>query len=62
MISDRKVDRVESAIHQMRDVIERYIRGSVNGDIYGKAMDCLLELRKACVNEDEAPFFNKFLH
>ena len=61
MISDRKTDRVESAIHQMRDVIERYVRGSVAGDIYGKAIECLLELRQACVSEDEAPFFNKFL-
>lgn len=61
MVNDRKTDRVNSAMTQMRDVIERYIRGSLNGDIYDKALDCLLELRKACVNEDEAPFFNKFM-
>ena len=45
----------------MRDVIERYVRGSLNGDIYEKALDCLLELRKAAISEDEAPFFNKFM-
>lgn len=61
MISDRKTDRVDSALHQMRDVIERYVRGSLNGDIYEKALDCLLELRKAAISEDEAPFFNKFM-
>ena len=61
MISDRKTDRVDSALHQMRDVIERYVRGSLNGDIYDKALDCLLELRKAAISEDEAPFFNKFM-
>ena len=61
MISDRKIDRVESALHQMKDIIERYIRGSINGDIYDKAFECLQELRRACVTEDEAPFFNKFM-
>jgi ATP-dependent DNA helicase 2 subunit 2 len=61
MISDRKVDRVEPALNQMKDIIDRYIRGSINGDIYDKALECLLELRQACVSEDEAPFFNKFM-
>lgn len=61
MISDRRHDRVNSAISQMRDVIDRYIRGSINGDIYDKAIECLLTLRNSCVSEDEAPLFNKFL-
>lgn len=59
MISDRKVDRVDSALHQLRDIIDRYVRGSTNGDLHPKALEMLIELRKACVNEDEAPFFNK---
>jgi len=61
MISDRKHDRVNSAIRQMREIIDRYIRGSINGDIYDKALECLLVLRESCVAEDEAPLFNKFM-
>ena len=59
MISDRKVDRVDSALHQLRDIIDRYVRGSTEGDLHEKALGMLKELRKACVNEDEAPLFNK---
>jgi len=29
----------------MKDIIDRYIRGSINGDIYDKALEGLLELR-----------------
>ena len=36
MVSDRKHDRVNSAISQMREIIDRYIRGSIGGDIYEK--------------------------
>ena len=61
MVSDRTHDRVSSAISQMREIIDRYIRGSINGDIYDKAMECLLTLRESCITEDEAPVFNKFM-
>lgn len=61
MITDRKTDRVSDAIRQMQAIIERYIRQSLNGDLYEKALECLIALRKACVTEDEAPIFNKFL-
>ena len=44
----------------MQSIIERYIRCSLNGDLYEKAFDCLKEVRKACISEDEAPTFNKF--
>ena len=59
MVSDRKVDRVDSALNQLRDIIDRYVRGSTDGDLHPKALEMLKELRKTCVNEDEAPFFNK---
>ena len=61
MISDRKTDRVNSAMKQMRDIIDKYIKNAMNGDLYDKALECLLALRKACISEDEAPFFNKFM-
>lgn len=61
MISDRQTDRVSTAIRQMQQVIERYVRSSLNGDLYEKAFDCMNELRQASVKEDEAPTFNKFL-
>jgi len=62
MINDRTQDRVGSAIKQMREIIDRYIRGSINGDIYDKALECLIILRESCINEDEAPLFNRFMY
>lgn len=61
MISDRKTDRVSTALRQMQQVIDRYVRCSLNGDLYEKAIDCLSQLRNAAVTEDEAPTFNKFM-
>ena len=61
MISDRKTDRVASAMRQIQTVIERYIRSSLNGDLYEKAWECLQQLRAAGISEDEAPTFNKFM-
>jgi ATP-dependent DNA helicase 2 subunit 2 len=61
MIGDRKTDRVNSALKQMRDIIDKYIKNSMQGDIYDKALECLMALREACINEDEAPTFNKFM-
>ena len=45
----------------MKVIIDRFIRSSVQGDIFDKALECLLSLRQSAVSEDEAPFFNKFL-
>lgn len=61
MISDRKVDRVQDALSQMRTIVERYVRCSLNGDLYMKALECLRTIREACVKEDEAPTFNQFM-
>jgi len=62
MINDRKVDRVSDAITQMQKMIERFICTSLKGDLFGKAIDCLKELRSACIAEDEAPSFNRFAY
>lgn len=61
MISDRRKDRVSTAITQMRDLIEKYIRSSIDGDLFDKAIECLIILRESCISEDEAPLFNKFM-
>lgn len=45
----------------MQAIIERYVRSSLNGDLYDKAFECLSQLRQAAVSEDEAPTFNTFL-
>lgn len=60
MIKDRKVDRVGEAISQMQKMIERFIINSLKGDLFDKGIECIKELRKACVEEDEAPSFNRF--
>ena len=62
MVADRKTDRVSPAMKQMKEIIERYVRSSLNGDLYEKAFECLQELRKAAIAEDEAPNFNSFMH
>lgn len=61
MISDRKVDRVNDAITQMQNMIERFVKNSLDGDLYSKAIDCLKALREACIKEDEGGNFNKFM-
>ena len=60
MIKDRKVDRVGEAISQMQKMIDRFVINSLKGDLFDKALECMKELRKACVEEDEAPSFNRF--
>ena len=54
MISDRKVDRVSDAITQMQNLIERFVKNSLKGDLYQKAIECLQALRESCIKEDEA--------
>ena len=41
MINDRKTDKVNSALKQMRDIIDKYVKNSMNGDLYDKALECL---------------------
>jgi ATP-dependent DNA helicase 2 subunit 2 len=46
----------------MQKVIVGLVDSSVKGSFYPKALDCLKEMRKACISEDEAPIFNKYLY
>lgn len=46
----------------MQKMIERFVSTALKGDLFGKAIDCLKELRRACIAEDEAPSFNRFAY
>ena len=61
MIKNREQDLVKDGLKQIQSVIERFIRSSLDGDLYDKAMETLKAFRDAGVSEDEAPTFNKFL-
>ena len=62
MVTDRKVDRVADAITQMCAIIERFVKNSLKGDLYEKALQCLSELRETCIREDEGGRYNEFMH
>lgn len=61
MITNKKVDLVDDAIKQMQKLILRYVNESLQGSFYKMAIDCLKEMRKGCVGEDEVDSFNVFL-
>ena len=46
----------------MQKIIYQFIRGSVDGDFFAKALECLEAMREACKVEDEAPQFNNFMY
>ena len=61
MINDKKEDLASSAVTQMVELIKNLIKQSFQGNQYDKAIECLEELRKGCIQEDEVPAFNDFL-
>lgn len=61
MRKNKKHDLMESAMQKMAAIIERLIQESIRGSYYEKALSCLIELRKGCLEEDEFGFFNDFL-
>ena len=58
MVNDRNIDMVGEAIEQMEKMITRFVTNSLAGDLFPKAIECLIALREACVKEDEAQKFN----
>jgi len=38
----------------MEKMITRFVTNSLAGDLFPKAIECLIALREACVKEDEA--------
>ena len=61
MINDREKDRVEEALTQMKQIILEFIKNSIQGDIYEKAIDCLRAMRKACKDNDEPGPYNEYI-
>ncbi|CAD8207171.1 unnamed protein product [Paramecium pentaurelia] len=61
MITEKRVDQVDSALQQIQKVIIGLVDQSIKGSFFPKALECLKEMRKACISEDETPVFNKFL-
>ncbi|CAK7347919.1 unnamed protein product [Dovyalis caffra] len=55
-------DWVSKAIKDMENKIHNLVENSYEGDNHGKALECLLALRKGCILEQEPKQFNDFLH
>ncbi|KAL9385590.1 hypothetical protein Peur_022600 [Populus x canadensis] len=55
-------DWVSKAIQDMKNKIYSLVENSYDGDNHGKALECLLALRKGCILEQEPKQFNDFLH
>ncbi|KRX10022.1 SPOC like C-terminal domain [Pseudocohnilembus persalinus] len=61
MVENKKVDLVVKAVEQMQKVITNLVNQSFQGSWYRKALACLKELRKTCINQEEVQQFNDFL-
>jgi ATP-dependent DNA helicase 2 subunit 2 len=61
MINDREVDRVDEALTQMREIIINFVKDSIEGETYDKALDCLKIMRQGSVENDEPEVFNNYL-
>jgi ATP-dependent DNA helicase 2 subunit 2 len=61
MLARRDVDLVEKAIEGIKKRIVQLVNDSILSQLYPKAIECLLALRQACVQEEESESFNRFL-
>lgn len=61
MITNKNTDLVDDALKQIKILIMRYVNESLQGSFYKKAIDCLREMRKGCVSEEEVDVFNGFM-
>lgn len=61
IISRRDRDMVDTALAQMKAVIQKLVQDSIQGHLYDKALECAVALRKGCVVEDEPEDWNDFL-
>jgi ATP-dependent DNA helicase 2 subunit 2 len=61
MVNYKYEDLTESAINQMKGIINKLVLESFKGSYYIKAIECLKELREACITQDEVEFFNAFM-
>jgi len=61
MINDRTRDRVSEALTQLQTMTERFVKNSLKGDLFDKAIECMIAMREACIREDEAQRWNEWL-
>ena len=61
MMNYKKEDLVENAVKQLQGRILEFIKNSVDGSLFEKALECLRVLREGCVDEEEIKLFNDFL-
>jgi hypothetical protein len=45
----------------MMSMIEKFVKNSLKGDLYGKAIDCIAAMSKVCIRDDEASNYNDFM-
>lgn len=61
MINEKRLDQVDIALLQIQKIILRLVDESLQGSFYEKAIDCLKEMRNACISQEEPDQFNAFL-
>jgi len=61
MLSRRDIDLVGKAIEQMVGRIRQLVFDSIGDQYFPKALECILALRRGCVQEDEPQAFNDLL-
>ena len=61
MLARRDADLVRPAVAQLCARIRQFVRDSLGGQYFAKALDALVALRRGCVAEDEPALFNDFL-
>ena len=61
MLARRDADVVVPAMEQLRARIRQFVRDSIGGQYFAKALDALVALRRGCVAEDEPALFNDLL-
>jgi ATP-dependent DNA helicase 2 subunit 2 len=61
MINYKYEDLTVEAMNQLKEIIVKFILESFKGSYYIKSIECIKQLRDACVEEDEVDLFNEFL-
>lgn len=51
----------EQAKDDLSELVYDLLRSSVKESLYGKAVDCVAALRRCCVEQDDAAYYNAFL-
>ena len=62
LLSNKKTDLTLLALDLMTAAIDRLVQESIKDHFFAKALDCMLELRRECIKNDEVEYFNKWLN